>query len=140
MLNIYRLLNKPVNLCCLKTVSIANRYASTIHYSKILISLHTSFASLYWFSICPPDNITKLSYRKENNLFSTIKMSNRLNQFNFTNLKLFFSRHEWQLKLQETFGPSHVLVQASNFGVLQLSVFVRRELVWFCSSKYNHCV
>ena len=42
-------------------------------------------------------------------------------------------RHEWQMKLQETFGPSHVLMSASNFGVLQMSVFVRRELVWFCS-------
>lgn len=43
-------------------------------------------------------------------------------------------RREWQVRLQETFGPSHVLMQSSNFGVLQLSVFVRRELVWFCSS------
>ncbi|XP_066920486.1 phosphatidylinositol polyphosphate 5-phosphatase type IV-like [Clytia hemisphaerica] len=43
-------------------------------------------------------------------------------------------RREWQVRLQETFGPSHVLMQSSNFGVLQLSIFVRRELVWFCSS------
>ena len=42
-------------------------------------------------------------------------------------------RREWQMRLQETFGPSHVLMQSSNFGVLQLSVFVRRELVWFCT-------
>ncbi|XP_012553709.1 uncharacterized protein LOC100208426 isoform X1 [Hydra vulgaris] len=43
-------------------------------------------------------------------------------------------RREWQVRLQETFGPSHVLMQASNFGVLQMSIFVRRELVWFCSA------
>ena len=41
------------------------------------------------------------------------------------------------MRLQETFGPSHVLMQANNFGVLQMSIFVRRELVWFCSSKFR---
>eukprot|EP00794_Sanderia_malayensis_P015643 gene15643-17222_t len=43
-------------------------------------------------------------------------------------------RKEWEICLQETLGPTHVLMYSGNFGVLQLSIFVRRELVWFCSN------
>lgn len=43
-------------------------------------------------------------------------------------------RKEWEIRLQETLGPSHVLMYSCSFGLLHLAVFIRRELVWFCSS------
>ncbi|XP_065068631.1 inositol polyphosphate 5-phosphatase OCRL-like [Rhopilema esculentum] len=42
-------------------------------------------------------------------------------------------RKEWEIRLQETLGPTHVLMYSGNFGVLHLSIFIRRELVWFCT-------
>lgn len=44
------------------------------------------------------------------------------------------ARKEWEIRLQETLGPSHVLMHSCSFGLLHLSVFIRRELVWFCSA------
>ena len=49
---------------------------------------------------------------------------------------LLHCRKEWEIRLQETLGPTHVLMYSGNFGVLQLSIFVRRELVWFCSGAW----
>lgn len=43
-------------------------------------------------------------------------------------------RKEWEVRLQETLGPSHVLMHSCSFGLLHLAVFIRRELVWFCST------
>ncbi|KAM7447204.1 inositol polyphosphate 5-phosphatase [Porites harrisoni] len=43
-------------------------------------------------------------------------------------------RKEWEIRLQETLGPSHVLMHSCSFGLLHLAVFIRRELVWFCSA------
>ncbi|XP_031569076.1 inositol polyphosphate 5-phosphatase E-like [Actinia tenebrosa] len=43
-------------------------------------------------------------------------------------------RKEWEIRLQETLGPSHVLMYSSSFGVLHMAVYVRREIVWFCSA------
>ncbi|XP_028410916.1 72 kDa inositol polyphosphate 5-phosphatase-like [Dendronephthya gigantea] len=43
-------------------------------------------------------------------------------------------RKEWEIKLQETLGPTHVLIYSSTFGVLHLALYLRRELVWFCSA------
>lgn len=40
----------------------------------------------------------------------------------------------WEIKLQETLGVNHVLIRSVSHGVLHLSVFVRRDLIWFCSS------
>ncbi|XP_011160963.1 inositol polyphosphate 5-phosphatase E isoform X2 [Solenopsis invicta] len=42
-------------------------------------------------------------------------------------------RHEWEAALQETLGPSHVLLTSSNLGTLHLAIFIRRDLIWFCS-------
>lgn len=39
----------------------------------------------------------------------------------------------WEVKLQETLGVNHVLAHSVSHGVLHLSVFVRRDLIWFCS-------
>lgn len=48
---------------------------------------------------------------------------------------------EWETELQTTLGPSHVLLHSVSLGVLHLAIFVRRDLIWFCSvpeeSTYN---
>jgi inositol polyphosphate 5-phosphatase INPP5E len=40
---------------------------------------------------------------------------------------------EWEVQIQETLGPSHVLFHSAVFGVLHICVFIRRDLIWFCS-------
>ena len=40
---------------------------------------------------------------------------------------------DWEVRLQETLGPSHVLFHSATLGTLHLSVFLRRDLIWFCS-------
>lgn len=42
-------------------------------------------------------------------------------------------RNEWEASLQETLGPSHVLLTSTSLGTLHLALFLRRELIWFCS-------
>ncbi|KAM9810690.1 phosphatidylinositol polyphosphate 5-phosphatase type IV [Neosynchiropus ocellatus] len=42
-------------------------------------------------------------------------------------------RREWETRLQETLGPYYVMIYAAAHGVLYLTVFVRRDLIWFCS-------
>ncbi|XP_011643025.1 inositol polyphosphate 5-phosphatase E isoform X2 [Pogonomyrmex barbatus] len=42
-------------------------------------------------------------------------------------------RTEWEAALQETLGPSHVLLTSTNLGTLHLALFIRRDLIWFCS-------
>ncbi|XP_053329080.1 phosphatidylinositol polyphosphate 5-phosphatase type IV [Spea bombifrons] len=42
-------------------------------------------------------------------------------------------RREWEIRLQETLGPHYVLLHSSGHGVLYLSIFIRRDLIWFCS-------
>ncbi|XP_072344988.1 phosphatidylinositol polyphosphate 5-phosphatase type IV isoform X2 [Scyliorhinus torazame] len=42
-------------------------------------------------------------------------------------------RREWEIRLQETLGPHFVLMYSAAHGVLQLSLFIRRDLIWFCS-------
>ncbi|XP_070524211.1 inositol polyphosphate 5-phosphatase E isoform X3 [Cardiocondyla obscurior] len=42
-------------------------------------------------------------------------------------------RNEWEAALQETLGPSHVLLTSSYLGTLHLALFIRRDLIWFCS-------
>ncbi|XP_071506726.1 uncharacterized protein [Diadema antillarum] len=40
---------------------------------------------------------------------------------------------EWEIRLQETLGPTHVLLHSATHGVLHCAVFIRRDLIWFCS-------
>uniref|UniRef100_A0A8C5XTC3 Phosphatidylinositol polyphosphate 5-phosphatase type IV n=1 Tax=Microcebus murinus TaxID=30608 RepID=A0A8C5XTC3_MICMU len=42
-------------------------------------------------------------------------------------------RREWETRLQETLGPHYVLLSSAAHGVLYLSLFIRRDLIWFCS-------
>lgn len=43
------------------------------------------------------------------------------------------ARREWELLVQKTLGPFYVLVQSSAIGVIYMSFFMRRDLIWFCS-------
>ncbi|XP_033212806.1 inositol polyphosphate 5-phosphatase E isoform X2 [Belonocnema kinseyi] len=42
-------------------------------------------------------------------------------------------KSEWEAALQETLGPSHVLLTSAGLGTLHLALFLRRDLIWFCS-------
>ncbi|XP_010139855.1 PREDICTED: 72 kDa inositol polyphosphate 5-phosphatase [Buceros rhinoceros silvestris] len=42
-------------------------------------------------------------------------------------------RREWEIRLQETLGPRYVMLFSAAHGVLYMSVFIRRDLIWFCS-------
>jgi len=42
-------------------------------------------------------------------------------------------RFEWEVTIQETLGPSHVLFHATTLGTLHLAVYMRRDLIWYCS-------
>ena len=38
------------------------------------------------------------------------------------------------VQMQATIGVSHVLLHSCTLGVLQLSLFLRRDLIWFCTT------
>ncbi|XP_019741069.1 phosphatidylinositol polyphosphate 5-phosphatase type IV [Hippocampus comes] len=42
-------------------------------------------------------------------------------------------RREWETRLQESLGPHYVMLYGASHGVLYLSAFIRRDLIWFCS-------
>ncbi|XP_049869041.1 inositol polyphosphate 5-phosphatase E isoform X2 [Pectinophora gossypiella] len=42
-------------------------------------------------------------------------------------------RTEWDITIQEVLGPSHLLLHSYYLGTLHLSIFIRRDLIWFCS-------
>jgi len=42
-------------------------------------------------------------------------------------------REEWEISLQETLGPGHVLFDSVELGTLHMAVFLRRDLIWECS-------
>ncbi|KAH8251053.1 hypothetical protein KR026_007997 [Drosophila bipectinata] len=43
-------------------------------------------------------------------------------------------RFEWEVTIQETLGPSHVLFHSTTLGTLHLAVYMRRDLIWYCSA------
>lgn len=43
-------------------------------------------------------------------------------------------KKEWEIILQENLGPSYVLFHSTSLGSLHLAVFMRRDLIWFCSN------
>lgn len=43
------------------------------------------------------------------------------------------NKKEWEILLQETIGPSHVLFHSVSHGALHLAVFIKRDLIWFCT-------
>lgn len=46
-------------------------------------------------------------------------------------------RREWEIRLQETLGPHYVMLYSAAHGVLYMSVFIRRDLIWFCSGVWS---
>ncbi|UJR25818.1 hypothetical protein I4U23_007168 [Adineta vaga] len=42
-------------------------------------------------------------------------------------------RIDWEILLQEVIGPTHVLFHSIHFGTLSLCIFLRRDLIWFCT-------
>ncbi|CAD0199191.1 unnamed protein product [Chrysodeixis includens] len=42
-------------------------------------------------------------------------------------------RSEWEITIQEVLGPSHLLLHSYYLGTIHLMVFIRRDLIWFCS-------
>ena len=49
-------------------------------------------------------------------------------------------RDEWEIGLQETLGPSHVLFHSIELGTLHLAVFLRRDLIWVCSGNLKAAI
>ncbi|XP_074655396.1 phosphatidylinositol polyphosphate 5-phosphatase type IV-like isoform X2 [Tubulanus polymorphus] len=49
-------------------------------------------------------------------------------------------RHEWEVRIQETLGPTHVMVHSCQHGTLHLCVFIKRDLVWYCSVPEDACL
>jgi phosphatidylinositol-bisphosphatase len=43
------------------------------------------------------------------------------------------NRLDWELKMQETLGPYYVLFHSGSHGTLHLAIFLRRDLIWYCS-------
>ncbi|KAH8270329.1 hypothetical protein KR018_008050 [Drosophila ironensis] len=43
-------------------------------------------------------------------------------------------RFDWEVTIQETLGPSHVLFHSTTLGTLHLAVYMRRDLIWYCSA------
>ena len=44
---------------------------------------------------------------------------------------------EWEVLLQQTLGPSHVLVHSRQMGALHMVAFIRRDLLWHCSGGWG---
>lgn len=42
-------------------------------------------------------------------------------------------RTEWEITIQEVLGPSHLLLHSYYLGTIHLMIFVRRDLIWYCS-------
>lgn len=49
-------------------------------------------------------------------------------------------RFEWEVILQETLGPTHILLHSTSLGTLHLAVFIRRDLIWYCSVPEDDCL
>ena len=45
------------------------------------------------------------------------------------------SKKEWEVLIQQTIGPSHVLLQSASLGSLHLVLFIHRDLLWYCSGR-----
>ncbi|XP_048482753.1 inositol polyphosphate 5-phosphatase E isoform X2 [Plutella xylostella] len=45
----------------------------------------------------------------------------------------FSERTEWEITIQEVLGPTHLLIHSHYLGTLHLTIFIRRDLIWYCS-------
>lgn len=94
---------------------LARKYISAVMLTLCVMSFHR----LNWY------------------LFIVVMIEDRLTSLFL--LKHYLCSKEWEIRLQETLGPSHVLMHSCSFGLLHLAIFIRRELVWFCSGLYKLC-
>uniref|UniRef100_A0A1B6E485 phosphoinositide 5-phosphatase n=3 Tax=Clastoptera arizonana TaxID=38151 RepID=A0A1B6E485_9HEMI len=42
-------------------------------------------------------------------------------------------KFQWEVSVQETLGPTHVLFHSVSLGTLHQAIFMRRDLLWYCS-------
>lgn len=42
-------------------------------------------------------------------------------------------RFEWEVSLQETLGPTHILFHSNSLGTLHMAIYLRRDLIWYVS-------
>ncbi|CAF1547394.1 unnamed protein product [Adineta ricciae] len=47
---------------------------------------------------------------------------------------------DWEVLLQEVVGPTHVLFHSVHFGTLSLCIFLRRDLIWYCTEPEEDIV
>jgi inositol polyphosphate 5-phosphatase INPP5E len=45
------------------------------------------------------------------------------------------NRKDWEIKLQEQIGPSHVKLSSYYAGSIGINLFIKRELIWFTSGE-----
>ena len=49
-------------------------------------------------------------------------------------------RKMWEVGLQEVIGLNHVLYHSAQHGSLHIAVFIKRDLIWFCSTPEDGAV
>ena len=77
----------------------------------------------------PPHNL--------NELFLSDEMEHLADIYVIGTQESFSETTEWEICIQETIGPSHVLFHSETLGTIFLGVYIRRELIWYCSCKYS---
>uniref|UniRef100_A0A2C9M3J9 Inositol polyphosphate-related phosphatase domain-containing protein n=1 Tax=Biomphalaria glabrata TaxID=6526 RepID=A0A2C9M3J9_BIOGL len=50
------------------------------------------------------------------------------------------NKKEWELTLQELLISSHVMYHSVSHGSLHLVIFIRRDLIWFCSNPEDDII
>ena len=49
-------------------------------------------------------------------------------------------RKTWEINLQEQIGPTHVKLSSYYHGSIGVVLFIKRELIWFCSSNIQKLI
>lgn len=88
------------------------------------------FKSIFFFTKEPPRNL--------NELFLADKMENLADIYVIGTQESYSETMEWEISIQETIGPTHVLFHSETLGTIYLGIFIRRELIWYCSCKYEY--
>ncbi|XP_065226697.1 inositol polyphosphate 5-phosphatase E [Planococcus citri] len=68
-----------------------------------------------------------------NELFLSEKMETLPDVYVIGTQESYSETAEWEIAIQETIGPTHVLFHSETLGTLFIAVFIRRELIWYCS-------
>jgi hypothetical protein len=64
-----------------------------------------------------------------------LSLKKGLDEIDMKEMKVIFLQYriDWEILLQEVVGPTHVLFHSNHFGTLSLCIFLRRDLIWFCT-------